>query len=55
MKISQKIEKNAGDLRRVAVTLTPVRNNRLTLVWKSRKGVNNNLFTHINMFSTIST
>ena len=35
-------QESPGDLRRLAVTQTPVRNYRLTLVWKTRKGVNNN-------------
>ncbi len=35
-------QKSRGDWRRLAVTQTPVRNHRLTLVWKTRKGVNNN-------------
>ena len=32
IKISQNTEKNPGDLRRLAVTQTPVRNHQLTLV-----------------------
>ena len=36
---SQNTEKSPGDLRRLAVTQTPVRNHRLTLMWKTWKGV----------------
>ena len=35
IKISQNTEESPGDLRRLAVTKTPVRNLRQTLVWKS--------------------
>ena len=38
-RISQNTEKSPGDLRRLAVTQTPVRNHQLTLVGKSFKGV----------------
>ena len=41
IKISQNTEKNPGDLGRLAVTRTPVKN-LLTLVWKTRKENNNN-------------
>ena len=37
IKISQNIEKSPGDLRRLAFTLTLVRNYRLTPVWKTPK------------------
>ena len=37
--ISQNTEKSPGDLKRLAVTQTPVRNHRLTLVWKTRKWI----------------
>ena len=37
VKISQNIEKSPGDLRRLAVTQTPVKDYQLTLVWKTRK------------------
>ena len=40
VEISQNIEKNPGDLRRLAVTQTPVENHQLTLVWKTLKRVN---------------
>ena len=33
-------EKSAGDLERLAVAQTPVRNPQLTLVWKTLYGVN---------------
>ena len=33
----QNIEKSPGDLRRLAVTQTPVKNHRLTLMWKTLK------------------
>ena len=39
IEIGQNTEKSSGDLRRVAVTQTPVRNYQLTLVWKNRRGV----------------
>ena len=41
IKIGQNTEESSGDLRGLTVTQTPVRNHRLTLVWKTRKGVNN--------------
>ena len=40
--IGQNTEKSPGDLRRVAVTQTPVKDHQLKLMWKARKGVNNN-------------
>ena len=42
IEIGQNTEKSSGDLRRLAVTQTPVRIHRLTLVWKTGKGVNKN-------------
>ena len=42
VKIGQNTKKGPGDLRRLAVTQTPVRNHQLTLVWKTFKGWNNN-------------
>ena len=33
--IGQNTEKNPGDLKRLAVTQTPVENHQLTLVWKT--------------------
>ena len=39
IKVGQNTEKSPGDLRKLTVTQTPTRNHRLTLVWKSRKGV----------------
>ena len=39
IKIGQNTEESPGDLRRVAVTQTPVRTHRLTLVLKTRKVV----------------
>ena len=36
-KIGQNTEKSPGDLMRFTVTQTPVRNHRLTLVWKTLK------------------
>ena len=41
-KICQNTEKSPGDLRRLAVSQTPVRNHLLTLVRKTLKGTNNN-------------
>ena len=41
IKIGQNTEESPGDLKRLAVTQTPVRNHQLTLVWKTRKGINN--------------
>ena len=35
-------EKSPGDLRRLGLTQTPVKNHQLTLMWKNSKGVNNN-------------
>ena len=37
MEISQNTEKSPGDLRRLVVTQTPVKNHQLTLVWKTLK------------------
>ena len=34
--------KSPGDMRRLAVTQTPVKDHQLTLVQKTRKGVSNN-------------
>ena len=34
VEIGQNAEKRLGDLRKLAVTQTPVRNNQLTLEWK---------------------
>ena len=42
IQISQNTEESPGDLRRLAVTQIPVWNHQLTLMWKTRKGVNNN-------------
>ena len=39
IKIIQNTEKSPGDLRRLAVTQTPVRNHQLILVWKTLKGI----------------
>ena len=47
--IGQNTEKSPGELRRLAVTQTPVRTHRLTSVRKLRKGVNNDLFVWIIM------
>ena len=38
----QNTEKNPGDLRRLAVTQTPVKDHQLTLIWKSLNKYNNN-------------
>ena len=43
IKIGQNTEESPEDLMRLAVAQTPLRNHRLTLAWKTRKGVNNNL------------
>ena len=37
IEIGQNTEKSPGDLRRLAVTQTPVKNHRLTLMWKILK------------------
>ena len=42
MKIGQNTEKSLWDLRRLTITHIPVRNNQLTLVWKTFKGLNYN-------------
>ena len=39
VEIGQNTEKSPGDFRRLAVTQTPEWNHRLTLLWKTRKGV----------------
>ena len=39
IKISWNNEKSAEDLRRLVVSQTPVKNHKLTLVWKTLKGV----------------
>ena len=44
--IGQNTEKSPGDLRRVVITQIPVRNDRLTLWWKTQKGVNNNNYSY---------
>ena len=36
-KMGQNSEKSTGDLRRLAVTQTPVKDHQLDLVWKNRK------------------
>ena len=38
-KIGQNTKKSPGDLKRLAVTQTPVENHQLTLVWKTIKRV----------------
>ena len=38
----QNTETSPGELRRLAVTQTPVKNHQLILMWKNAKGVNNN-------------
>ena len=42
VKIGQNTEKSPGDLRRLVVTQTPVKDHQLTLVSKTRKENNNN-------------
>ena len=39
VKIGQNTEKNTGNLRRLAVTQTPVEDYQLTLVWNTLKGL----------------
>ena len=39
IEIGLNTEKCPGDLKRLDVTQTPVRNHCLTLVWKTRKGI----------------
>ena len=46
-KIVQNTEKSPGDLRRLAVTQTPVKDHQLTLMWKTRKK-NKNKFLKVN-------
>ena len=41
IEIGQNTEKSFGDLRKLTVTQTPVRNHQLLLVWKTLKRVNN--------------
>ena len=42
-KIGQNTEKSPGDLKRLAVNQTPVKDHQLTLVWKTRKeNINDN-------------
>ena len=41
IEIGQNTEKSPGDLRRLGINQTLVRNHRLMLVWKTLKGVNN--------------
>ena len=52
--IVQNPRKSPGDLRRLAVTQTPVRNHQLTLVRKTRKrvNINYNLFAHTYMVAS---
>ena len=40
IKIGRNTEKSPGDLRRLAVTQTPVKDHQLALVWTTLKGVN---------------
>ena len=40
--IGQNTEKSLGDLRKFAITQTPVKNHQLTLEYKALKGVNDN-------------
>ena len=42
VEISQNTEKSPGDVRRLAVTQTPVKDHQLTLVCKTSKNKNNN-------------
>ena len=42
IKLSQNTEKSPVALRTLDITQTPLRNNQLTLVWKTLKSVNNN-------------
>ena len=44
IEIGQNTEKSPGDLKRLVVTQTSVRNHRQTLVRKTRKGINNNKY-----------
>ena len=41
VEIGQNTKKSPGDLRRLAICQTLVRNHRITVVGKSRKGINN--------------
>ena len=47
IKIGQNAEKSPGDLRRLVVTNNPMKNHRLTLVWKTRRGENDNKLSHV--------
>ena len=46
-KISQNTEKSPGYLRKLAVTLTPVKDHQLILLWKTHKEYNDNIKTII--------
>ena len=42
----QNTEKSPGNLRKLSVTQTPVRNHQVTLMWKTHKGVNSDNYKH---------
>ena len=48
IKIGQNTETSPGDLRRLAITQTPVKDPQLTLLRKTHKGVNNDDVTYYN-------
>ena len=48
IELGQYTEKSPVDLRILVVTQTPVRNHRLTLIWKTQKGVYNNNYNDNN-------
>ena len=51
IKISLNREASSWDLRRLVFTQTPMRNYRLTLVWKTRKGVKKKKKWNIRLYS----
>ena len=48
IEIGQNTEKSPGDLRRLAVTQSPVKDHQLTLMWKTLMSINNNYTTNKN-------
>ena len=50
VEIGQNTEKSPGDLRRLAVTQTPVENHQLTLMWRNLEWVNIYIYIYIYTF-----
>ena len=50
IKIGQNSEESSGDLRRLVLSQTPVRNHQLTVAWKTLKGENKNYDDNDNNF-----